>query len=141
MQASATAATLLSMLDDYDRLLSSDSNFMLGEHHHWPIPDSAPKSCRELQRCHADLRSSLGCVVTPISTAFAGPWIKWARSWSDDKEEQDFFEFNASRSAPPFSLRLLSKASKEAAVQARNQITLWGPTGQINDCAPRKAYM
>ena len=42
VQASATAATLLSLLDDYDRLLSSDSNFMLGEHHRWPIPDSAP---------------------------------------------------------------------------------------------------
>ena len=99
VQASATAATLLSMLDDYDRLLSSDSNFMLGEHHRWPIPDSAPNPVAELQRCHTNLR----CV--------AGPWIKWARSWSDDKEEQDFFEFNASAAGSP--LRLLSKSQKK----------------------------
>jgi hypothetical protein len=63
--ASSAAATLLDMLDDYDELLGSDKNFMLGT------------------------------------------WIKWSRSWSNDTKEQDFFEYNA-----------------------RNQITLWGPTGR-----------
>jgi alpha-N-acetylglucosaminidase len=70
--ATAHETTLLEMLDDYDNLLSSDANFMLGT------------------------------------------WITWSRSWSDEKVEQDFFEFNA-----------------------RNQITLWGPTGQINDYAAK----
>ena len=64
--ATAHEAALLTLLEDYDSLLSSDTNWMLGT------------------------------------------WIAWARSWSDDKTEQDFFEFNA-----------------------RNQITLWGPTGQV----------
>jgi alpha-N-acetylglucosaminidase len=69
--ATAHEAALLTLLDDYDSLLSSDTNWMLGT------------------------------------------WIAWARSWSDDKTEQDFFEFNA-----------------------RNQITLWGPTGQV--CAQER---
>ena len=43
-----------------------------------------------------------------------GPWIAWARSWSNDTKAQDWLEFNA-----------------------RNQITLWGPTGQINDYAAK----
>jgi|EP01044_Picomonas_judraskeda_P019536 hypothetical protein len=58
------------MLDDYDALLSTDTNFMLGR------------------------------------------WQAWARSWADPGADavKDNLEYNA-----------------------RNQLTLWGPTGQIND--------
>ena len=70
--ATSAATKLLEMLDDYDELLGSDKNFMLGT------------------------------------------WIAWARSWSNITNEQEFFEYNA-----------------------RNQITLWGPTGQINDYAAK----
>ena len=70
--ATAAAKFYLEMIDDYDALLNTDTNFMLG------------------------------------------PWIAWARSWSNDTKQQDWLEFNA-----------------------RNQITLWGPTGQINDYAAK----
>jgi hypothetical protein len=63
---------LLTIIDDYDRLLSTDSNFMVG------------------------------------------PWIAWARSWGSDEAEKQWLEFNA-----------------------RNQITLWGPNGEINDYAKK----
>ena len=117
VQASATAATLLSMLDDYDRLLSSDSNFMLGEP---PLADSAPNPVAELQRCHTNLR----CV--------AGPWIKWARSWSDDKEEQDFFEFNASAADPdPFVFFRSLKRSGLAGAQPDHAVGTDGPDQRL----------
>jgi len=63
---------LLGLIDDYDRVLSTDTNFMLGQ------------------------------------------WIAWARTWGASDAEKDWLEFNA-----------------------RNQITLWGPTGQINDYAKK----
>jgi hypothetical protein len=58
------------ILDDYDALLSTDTNFMLGR------------------------------------------WQAWARSWADTNADEirNNLEYNA-----------------------RNQLTLWGPTGQIND--------
>ena len=61
---------LLNILDDYDALLSTDTNFMLGR------------------------------------------WQSWARSWADAGADgiKNNLEYNA-----------------------RNQLTLWGPTGQIND--------
>ena len=68
----AVGATLLGTIRDFDAILSTDPNFMLG------------------------------------------PWISWARGWSNVTEEQDWLEFNA-----------------------RNQITLWGPHGNINDYAAR----
>ena len=43
-----------------------------------------------------------------------GPWIRDARQWGETVEEQDWLEFNA-----------------------RNQITLWGPTGEIADYASK----
>ena len=58
---------LLSTLDDLDRLLSTDANFMLG------------------------------------------PWIAAARAWGDTTAESDLYEWNA-----------------------RNQLTLWGPSGLSN---------
>lgn len=72
--AAAAAAAMEDVLDDYDAVLSSDPNFMLGT------------------------------------------WIAWARSpeWSNVTAHRDWLEFNA-----------------------RNQITLWGPTGQINDYAAK----
>jgi len=44
-----------------------------------------------------------------------GRWIRDARSWATSPSEQDLFEFNA-----------------------RNQLTLWGPSGQINDYASKQ---
>ena len=72
--AAAASAAVLDLLDDYDAILSSDPNFMVGT------------------------------------------WIAWARSpeWSNVSETRDWLEFNA-----------------------RNQITLWGPSGQINDYAAK----
>lgn len=70
--AKAAGATLLGTIRDFDAILSTDPNFMLG------------------------------------------PWISWARGWSNVTKEQDWLEFNA-----------------------RNQITLWGPHGNINDYAAR----
>ena len=67
------AKTLLRMIDDYDRLLSSSKYFLLG------------------------------------------PWIADARSWAADERAKDALEFNA-----------------------RNQLTLWGPTGQISDYAKKE---
>jgi len=66
-------AELMSTIDDYDKLLSTDTNFMLGR------------------------------------------WLKWARSWGDDADAKANLEYNA-----------------------RNQLTLWGPTGQINDYAKKE---
>jgi alpha-N-acetylglucosaminidase len=43
-----------------------------------------------------------------------GTWIDWARQWGATDAEKDWLEFNA-----------------------RNQITLWCPTGQINDYAKK----
>ena len=71
-EAKALAATLMDIINDFDTILSSDSNFMLG------------------------------------------PWIMNARSWGENPTEQNLLEFNA-----------------------RNQLTLWGPTGQINDYAAK----
>lgn len=43
-------------------------------------------------------------------------WIESARAWAgDDKEQASFFEYNA-----------------------RNQITLWGPNGEISDYAAKQ---
>ena len=67
------AKTLLATIDDYDELLATDTNFLLGR------------------------------------------WIGWARSWSATAAGQDLLEYNA-----------------------RNQLTLWGPTGQINDYAKKE---
>lgn len=43
-----------------------------------------------------------------------GRWQKWSRGWSTNVTVQDQLEFNG-----------------------RNQLTLWGPTGQINDYAKK----
>lgn len=60
---------LLEIIDDYDLLLSADTNFMLGR------------------------------------------WLEWAGEWSNTTEGKQSLDFNA-----------------------RNILTLWGPTGQITDC-------
>lgn len=44
-----------------------------------------------------------------------GQWVAAARAWGRTPEEQDLLEFNA-----------------------RNQVTLWGPMGQINDYASKQ---
>ncbi|KJE88736.1 lysosomal alpha-N-acetyl glucosaminidase [Capsaspora owczarzaki ATCC 30864] len=44
-----------------------------------------------------------------------GPWLAAARSWSENTAAQDLLEFNA-----------------------RNQITLWGPNGEITDYASKQ---
>ena len=119
-QASATAATLLSMLDDYDRLLSSDSNFMLGEP---PLADSIRRQILLLS-CN---------VVTPISAASQGRGSSGRGRGATTRKSRTS---SSSMQAQPIPIPLSSfEVSKEAALQARNQITLWGPTGQINDCA------
>jgi len=64
---------MLHIIDDYDMLLSCDTNFMLGR------------------------------------------WQKWSRSWAQTEAEANWLEFNG-----------------------RNQLTLWGPTGQINDYAKKE---
>lgn len=71
-KAKALAQSMLSLLEDYDTLLSSDVNFLLG------------------------------------------PWLRNARAWGEDAGEQAWLEFNG-----------------------RNQLTLWGPTGQANDYAAK----
>ena len=68
----AVGATIVALLEDWDALLSSNANFLLGS------------------------------------------WIRDARQWGATVEEQDWLEFNA-----------------------RNQITLWGPTGEIADYASK----
>eukprot|EP00051_Salpingoeca_urceolata_P011079 m.136572 g.136572 ORF g.136572 m.136572 type:complete len:913 (-) comp16976_c2_seq5:202-2940(-) len=73
--ARAVGDRMLTTMDDYDALLSTDTNFMLGR------------------------------------------WIDWARSSIPNASTatQDWLEFNA-----------------------RNQITLWGPHGEINDYAKKE---
>ncbi|XP_052776369.1 alpha-N-acetylglucosaminidase-like isoform X2 [Mya arenaria] len=44
-----------------------------------------------------------------------GPWIEDARAWGTNEAEKNLMEFNA-----------------------RNQVTLWGPTGQIRDYAAKQ---
>ncbi|KAL3869459.1 hypothetical protein ACJMK2_042140 [Sinanodonta woodiana] len=44
-----------------------------------------------------------------------GSWIKDARQWGENEEQQDLLEYNA-----------------------RNQITLWGPNGEIRDYAAKQ---
>lgn len=44
-----------------------------------------------------------------------GPWLKWARAWAGDADEASRFEYGA-----------------------RNQLTLWGPDGEINDYAKKE---
>lgn len=44
-----------------------------------------------------------------------GRWIAWARDWGEDAEAKALLEYGA-----------------------RNQLTLWGPTGQINDYAKKE---
>ena len=74
-QTTVLSKTLLSIIDDYDQLLSSDEHFMVGR------------------------------------------WINWARNSIPHASAtlQDHLEFNA-----------------------RNQITLWGPHGEINDYAKKE---
>ena len=77
VSAAQTAANkLLDLIGDFDALLNTNENFMLG------------------------------------------PWIQWAREWGEGQGEEvgNWYEFNA-----------------------RNQLTLWGPDGNINDYA-RKAW-
>eukprot|EP00040_Diaphanoeca_grandis_P013834 m.69908 g.69908 ORF g.69908 m.69908 type:complete len:890 (+) comp24154_c0_seq1:29-2698(+) len=64
---------LLTIIDDYDLLLSTDTNFMLGR------------------------------------------WLEWSKNWSAVPANRENLEMNA-----------------------RNIITLWGPTGQINDYAKKE---
>merc|ERR1712151_141128 len=70
--ASDVSQRLLEIVDDFDRLLSTDENFMLGR------------------------------------------WLKWAQSWGESPAEKKWMDFNG-----------------------RNQLTLWGPTGQIVDYASK----
>ena len=44
-----------------------------------------------------------------------GRWIQSARNWGSSAQESDWLEFNA-----------------------RNQVTLWGPDGEINDYASKQ---
>ena len=69
----ALASQLLRTIDDYDALLATDRNFLLGR------------------------------------------WLAWARGWGVDEKAKGLLEFGA-----------------------RNQLTLWGPTGQINDYAKKE---
>lgn len=43
-----------------------------------------------------ELLEDVDTLLTPISTHSFGKWVKDARSWSDDKETQDYYERNAS---------------------------------------------
>jgi len=70
--ARSIAEGLIEVIRDFDRLLSTDENFMLGR------------------------------------------WLDWARSWGHDAAERRWLEFNA-----------------------RNQVTLWGPNGEISDYATK----
>jgi hypothetical protein len=76
---------LLTIIDDYDKLLSSDANFMLGR------------------------------------------WIEWARHSLD--------EIGAGTGAGDGSGRSTADWLES---NARNQITLWGPFGEINDYAKKE---
>lgn len=78
LRADATATSalgqrLLGTIDDYERLLATDDNFLLGR------------------------------------------WLAWARAWGEDDASKALLEYGA-----------------------RNQVTLWGPTGQINDYAKKE---
>ena len=70
--AAVLAKRMLATIDDYDALLATDANFLLGR------------------------------------------WLAWARSWGDGEAAKKLLEYGA-----------------------RNQLTLWGPSGQINDCERR----
>ena len=62
-----------------------------------------------------ELIRDVNTVLNTNERFMLGPWIADARSWGQDAEESDRMEFNA-----------------------RNQVTLWGPTGQINDYASKQ---
>jgi alpha-N-acetylglucosaminidase len=59
--------------------------------------------------------SALDTVLSTLPQFSLAPWIESARSWAgNDSTVADFYEYNA-----------------------RNQITLWGPNGEINDYASK----
>jgi hypothetical protein len=81
-------AELLAVIDDYDTLLSSDTNFMLGR------------------------------------------WIGWARHSLDTNETQ--------ATAAATGAGTGESTGDWLERNARNQITLWGPEGEINDYAKKE---
>ncbi|XP_065341007.1 alpha-N-acetylglucosaminidase [Cloeon dipterum] len=62
-----------------------------------------------------DLLTDLDSVLECNEDFLLGKWIRDARSWGESKAESELYEFNA-----------------------RNQITLWGPTGEILDYANKQ---
>jgi len=58
--------------------------------------------------------SDLDRLLSTDENFMLGRWLDWARSWGHDDAEQTWLEFNA-----------------------RNQITLWGPRGEIVDYATK----
>ncbi|WPH04218.1 Hypothetical protein R9X50_00710700 [Acrodontium crateriforme] len=76
--------------------------------------DTARRTGSEMLALLADLDAVL---VASGEAAFTlGPWIEAARAWAgNDTKSADFYEYNL-----------------------RNQVTLWGPTGQISDYSSRQ---
>ncbi|KAG1689557.1 Alpha-N-acetylglucosaminidase [Nymphon striatum] len=76
------------------------------------------KSLHDLQVQSGELLDVLVDLETILATNkhfLLGTWVQSARSMSDDVKEQDFYEMNA-----------------------KNQISLWGPDGQIMDYAVKQ---
>ena len=61
-----------------------------------------------------DLLAAIDKVLSCNENFSLSTWISSARDWGDTMEAKDFFEYNA-----------------------RNQITLWGPNGEISDYASK----
>ncbi|KAH9515418.1 hypothetical protein Btru_014406 [Bulinus truncatus] len=62
-----------------------------------------------------DLLADLDHLLNANERFLLGPWIADARSWGTDDNETKLYEYNA-----------------------RNQITLWGPNGEIHDYASKQ---
>ena len=93
------------------------SNLLIGHHAHLVAAYHA-RNATALQAVGAvilDLISDWDSLLATNVHFLLGPWIEDARRWGTTIAEQDALEFNA-----------------------RNQITLWGPTGQIADYASKQ---
>ncbi|XP_059219757.1 alpha-N-acetylglucosaminidase [Stomoxys calcitrans] len=62
-----------------------------------------------------DILSDMEKILATHQNFLLGPWIEEAKKWSTNSNEKELYEFNA-----------------------RNQITLWGPTGEIVDYATKQ---
>jgi len=63
-------------------------------------------------RCLVNVLEDLDAILASDANFLLGTWIKDARAWGSSDAESNYYEFNA-----------------------RNQITLWGPNGEIEDYA------